>query len=257
MPSVQYNGIEIAYLDEGEGDPVILLHRLGSNKVLDWVAGGWFGALKRAGFRVIAPDLRGHGASSKPHAPLDYASVRMVEDLHALVSHIDAERVDLVGYSLGARTAAAFAIAHPKLARNVVLAGIGMDLVESSNVPFRIAAALKPGKSGTVHDPVAIGMREFAERNAADLKAVAACLRGERPIAIKELTKIRSPVLVVVGDNDEVAAGDPRDRAPPGRALARLIPTAKTVSIPGADHLKAFSDPEFREQVVAFLVRRR
>ena len=55
------DGIDIAYLDEGEGEPILLIHGFASNLAVNWGATGWIDTLKRAGRRVIAMDVRGHG----------------------------------------------------------------------------------------------------------------------------------------------------------------------------------------------------
>ena len=72
MASFRYNGVEIAYLDEGAGEPIVLVHGFGSNKETNWVVPGWVAALKGAGRRAIALDNRGHGASTKFYDPDDY-----------------------------------------------------------------------------------------------------------------------------------------------------------------------------------------
>ena len=61
MPSFHNGPVEIAYLDEGEGEPIVLVHGFASNKEVNWVAPGWIATLTRAGHRAIALDNRGHG----------------------------------------------------------------------------------------------------------------------------------------------------------------------------------------------------
>ena len=62
MASFKNGDVEIAYLDEGEGEPIVLVHGFASNKEVNWVQPGWVTTLTRAGRRVIALDNRGHGA---------------------------------------------------------------------------------------------------------------------------------------------------------------------------------------------------
>jgi pimeloyl-ACP methyl ester carboxylesterase len=153
MPNLRYNGIEIAYLDEGAGQPLVLLHRIASNKVVDWVATQWCATLRQAGRRIIAPDCRGHGASTKFYAPGDYTGVRMATDVRAVLDRARIERADFLGYEMGARIAAFFAAAHPGRVRSLILAGIGINLVEGSNREFRFAAALEANPA-QVTDPL-------------------------------------------------------------------------------------------------------
>jgi pimeloyl-ACP methyl ester carboxylesterase len=93
-----WNGpVEIAYLDEGEGEAVVLVHGFASNKEVNWVNPGWMATL-RAGRRAIALDNRGHGASTKLYDPSLYGSAIMAEDVRALLDHLDVERADVIGY---------------------------------------------------------------------------------------------------------------------------------------------------------------
>ncbi len=65
MPHFRNDGVDIAYLDEGEGEPVVLVHGFASTKEVNWLNPGWVSTLTRAGRRAIALDNRGHGASAK------------------------------------------------------------------------------------------------------------------------------------------------------------------------------------------------
>ena len=69
MPIFTHDGVDISYLDEGEGEPIVLVHGFASNKEVNWVVPGWVTTLTRAGRRVIALDDRGHGQSSKLYDP--------------------------------------------------------------------------------------------------------------------------------------------------------------------------------------------
>ncbi len=128
--SFTHDGVEIAFLDEGEGEPIVLVHGFASNKEVNWVAPGWVTTLTRAGRRVIALDNRGHGASTKLYDPAAYHSAIMAEDVRALIDHLGLPRADVMGYSMGARITAFLALAHPDRVRSAVLGGLGIRLVE-------------------------------------------------------------------------------------------------------------------------------
>ncbi len=92
---------EIAYLDQGEGDAIVLVHGFASNKEVNWVNPSWLTTLERAGRRVIALDNRGHGASVKLYEPALYKTELMAGDVLALLDHLGIDRADIMGYSMG------------------------------------------------------------------------------------------------------------------------------------------------------------
>src|ERR1700757_5372763 len=121
MPQFPHAGMEIAFLEEGEGEPILLVHGFASNKEVNWVAPGWITTLTRAGRRAIALDNRGHGASGKLYDPAAYHSAVMAEDVRALLDHLGINRADAMGYSMGARITAFLALAHPGRVRAAVM----------------------------------------------------------------------------------------------------------------------------------------
>src|SRR5229473_7621784 len=139
MASFKNGDVEIAYLDEGEGEPVVLVHGFASTKEVNWVATGWVSTLNKAGRRVIALDNRGHGASSKLYEPAAYHSATMAEDVRALLDHLGLARADVMGYSMGARIAAFLALAHPARLRKAVFGGLGSHLIDGVGLPESIA----------------------------------------------------------------------------------------------------------------------
>src|ERR1700693_4735208 len=129
MPRFSHDGVEIAFFDEGEGEPIVLVHGFASNKEVNWVAPGWVTTLTRAGRRVIALDNRGHGASTKLYDPAAYHSSLMADDVRALLDHLGLPRADAMGYSLGGRITALLAEEHPQRVRSAILGGGGIRLV--------------------------------------------------------------------------------------------------------------------------------
>src|SRR5690606_35594137 len=98
-------GVELTWRELGHGRPLLLIHGYFSNAEVNWLRYGHARLLADAGFRVIMPDLRGHGQSGKPHEPAFYPPDRLADDGFDLVAHLDLVDYDLAGYSLGARTA--------------------------------------------------------------------------------------------------------------------------------------------------------
>jgi pimeloyl-ACP methyl ester carboxylesterase len=249
MPSFTHGDVEIFYLDEGEGDPIVLVHGFASNRQVNWVAPSWVTTLTRAGRRVIALDNRGHGQSSKLYDPAAYHSATMAEDVRALLDHLGLARVDVMGYSMGARITAFLALAHPGRVRSAILGGLGIHLVEGVGLPESIAEAMEAPSLADVTDPAGRVFRSFAEQTKSDLKALAACIRGSRQTLNREqLAAIRLPVLVAVGTKDPVAGS--------AHELAALIPGAKAIDIPDRDHMLAVGDKVFKSGVLDFLNQR-
>src|SRR5436190_20700333 len=128
MPVFHHGSVELAFLDEGLGPPIVLVHGFASSKEVNWVQPGWFATLQSVGRRVIAFDNRGHGGSSKLYDPADYHTTKMAADVAALLDHLQIERADVMGYSMGARIAAFLALEHPGRVRSMVPGGLGMHL---------------------------------------------------------------------------------------------------------------------------------
>jgi pimeloyl-ACP methyl ester carboxylesterase len=249
MPTFQHGDLEIAYLDEGEGDPIVLVHGFASTKEANWVNPSWTRTLTRGGRRVIALDNRGHGQSSKLYDPAAYSTTLMAEDVRALLDHLEIDRADVMGYSMGARIAATVAVNHPLRVRSAILGGLGIRLVDGVGLPTSIAEALEAPSLADVTDLQGRAFRAFADQNKGDLKALAACIRGSRQtLTHAEVAGIRVPVLIAVGGKDEVAGS--------AQELAAIIPTARWLDIPGRDHMLATGDRVFKEAALEFLAER-
>jgi pimeloyl-ACP methyl ester carboxylesterase len=249
MPSFHNGAIEIAYLDEGEGDPIVLVHGFASSKNVNWVYPAWVSELRKDGRRVIALDNRGHGDSSKLYDPAQYTLSEMASDVVALMDHLRIERADVMGYSLGGRIAGHIALASPQRMRSVIFGGIGMAMIEGGGPGENVAQALEAPSLDDVTDPVGRTFRAFADQTRSDRLALAACMRGSRGLMSKEdAGRIAVPALVAVGTSDEVAGS--------ASALGALIPGAEVLEIPNRDHMRAVGDKVYKAGVIDFLSRR-
>lgn len=250
MPSFQNGDVEIAYLDEGEGDPILLVHGFASTKNVNWVYPTWVSELKKSGRRVIALDNRGHGDSEKLYDPEAYHIGTMAGDVRALMDHLELERADIMGYSLGSRMTAWLARNQPHRLRSAIFGGIGIGLIEGGGPGENVAKALEAPSLEDVTDPVGRTFRAFADQTRSDRRALAACLRGSRGLMSREeAAAISVPVLIAVGTLDEIAGS--------AHALGNIIPGAQVLDIPNRDHMRAVGDKAYKTGVLDFLSRRK
>jgi pimeloyl-ACP methyl ester carboxylesterase len=248
MPSFHNGDVEIAYLDEGEGDPILLVHGFASTKNVNWVYPTWVSELKKNGRRVIALDNRGHGDSAKLYDPAAYEIGIMAGDVTALMDHLNIERADVMGYSLGSRMTALLALHHPERLRSAILGGIGIGVIEGGGPGESVAKALEAPSLANVTDPVGRTFRAFADQTRSDRRALAACLRGSRLLmTIEEAAEIAVPVLIAVGTRDEIAGS--------ARALGEIIAGSRVLDIPNRDHMRAVGDKVYKTGVLEFLSR--
>jgi pimeloyl-ACP methyl ester carboxylesterase len=249
MPSFSNNGVEIAYLDEGEGEPIVLVHGFASTKEVNWVDPGWVALLRKSGRRVIALDNRGHGQSAKLYDPEQYLIGIMAGDVRALMDHLGLARADIMGYSLGARITAYLAYSQPQRLRCAVFGGLGIGLVAGRILGENVATALEAETPSQITDATGRAFRAFADQTRSDRRALAACLRGSRRLMTKEeAASIGVPVLIAVGTTDDIAGS--------ARELARIIPDSEVLDIPGRDHMRAVGDKVYKAGVLDFLSRR-
>jgi pimeloyl-ACP methyl ester carboxylesterase len=245
MQKFNSDGVEIAFIDEGEGEPVLLIHGFASNTRVNWVSTGWTKYLLEAGFRVIAFDHRGHGESEKLYDQAQYSAPLMAADAARLLKHLNVPSSNVIGYSMGARVAAFLTIARPDLVKKVVFAGLAERMISGVPGAEAIAEALEAPHASDVADAGAKTFRIFADQTKSDRKALAACIRSTRvKIKPEALAVIKVPVLVVAGELDDVSG-----KVEP---LVALIPGAKGLTLPGKNHMSAVGDRDFKRESAAF-----
>ena len=247
MPSFLSNGIEIAYEVSGDGRPILLIHGFGSSGQINWVNTGWVEALKAAGYQAITIDNRGHGKSRKLYDPKLYFAHDMADDAANLLDHLGLNRVPVIGYSMGARISAFLCRRHPERVRCAIWGGMGINLLTGLEDSEEIIEALTAESLADVKGATGRQFRIFADHSKADRAALAACMVSSRePMPEAEVRQITTPVLVAVGETDDMA-GDPH-------ALAALLPDAESFTIPKRNHMLATGDPKFKAAAVKFLL---
>jgi pimeloyl-ACP methyl ester carboxylesterase len=246
LPHFISDGLNLAYESFGEGLPVLCIHGFGSSGKVNWIDTGWVEALTEGGYRAITLDNRGHGDSDKPYDPELYYPSDMARDAVALLDHLDISRAAILGYSMGARISAFMAFAHEERVACAIFGGMGMNLVNGlSDGNDIISGLLAPSLKELTH-PTARQFRIFAEHTGADRQALAACMETSRqPMARADVRRIAVPVLVAVGEADEMA-GDPGP-------LADLLPHGQAFTIPKRDHMRSTGDRAFKVETLGFL----
>lgn len=247
MPEFRsFDGCTISYRDQGQGPLVVLLHGSLVDAALNWELSGVIPGLAEAGFHVVAPDARGHGMSAKPHDPAAYANDAMVRDVVSLIDHLDAERVALVGYSMGADTAMRVAARDRRIVA-LVAGGVGGELPDGYDASD-VAVAIRGFGVEEPSSQIAASLAELAHSMGGDVEAFAALFEGEAKTAYQPpaYDEIACPTLVLAGADDDMAGGSPED-------VARRLPSATAITIEGQDHLGAVFDPAFISEVTEFL----
>lgn len=236
-----FDGVKIAYTEEGSGEAVILIHGFISS------GSSWNGtvvkkALIDAGYRVIVPDLRGNGKSDKPQKAEAYANDAEIKDLKALADHLKLRSFKAIGYSRGSIVLAKW-LTQEKRITQAVLGGMGLDFTNPNwNRRIMFADAFS-GRAELTNETK--GAVEYAKSIGADLK-ILGLLQDYQPVtSIAALNKIKVPVLVIAGDEDH-DNGDPNE-------LKEQLPKAELVIISG-DHNNASKGEEFSNQVLKFLL---
>ena len=248
MPTfTSFDGITLAYHDEGDGTPVVLLHGFAADTNLNYVRSGVFDLLLDEGYRVIALDSRGHGLSEKPHEPAAYGDDAMRRDVQALLDELGIERCVIVGYSMGAAVTLRVAMTDPRPVA-VALLGAGESMADKQGGTERRTSMAEAFRADDVEAlPARVrAFREMADAIRADRVALGALLDAPWPDTATGLDEVAVPVIVICGvDDDEVGSPD---------VLAAQLPAAEVVLVPG-DHFTANSTPQLHEALIAFLGR--
>ncbi|WP_442681024.1 alpha/beta fold hydrolase [Sphingomonas sp. ASY06-1R] len=238
------DGLDLVYRELGQGRPLILIHGLFSNSWVNWIRYGHAQLLAERGFRVIMPDLRGHGESAAPHDAASYPPDILAQDGLALVRHLGLTDYDLGGYSLGGRTTLRMLVdgAAP---RRAILAGMGLagilDVHQRRGFFRHVLEDLGNHKRGSG----AWLAEGFLRTTGGDAKAMLPLLDSFVDTSEQEIAAITMPVLVLAGvdDHDNGSAAD----------LAAILPEGRLAHIPG-NHMTSVLRPELGQEIADFLL---
>lgn len=254
MPHITLHDTLIYYEITGEGDPLLLIHGLGSSG-RDWELQVPHFARQ---YRVITVDVRGHGQSGKPKGP--YSVPQFAEDVAALIEALAIAPAHVVGISMGGMIAFQLAVTHPTLIRTLTIVNSGPELVvrtwrDQLQVwqRFMIVRLLGMRKMGEVLSKRLLPQPEHAETRRIfverwaenDPRAYRDAMSALIGWSVSDkLNTLTMPILIVAADQDytPVAAKE---------AYIAHIPTARLVVVPDSHHALPVEQPEAFNKVVS------
>lgn len=228
--------VETYFIDHGSGEPVVLVHGFSQTHAA-WLQTPLYEDLVRD-HRVIAVDLRGHGASDKPHDPTAYGP-NLSSDLVRLLDHLDIDKAHFVGFSLGANVVGDVVVSSPERVHTATMGSGFFTTWDESEEDF----------AKLIERREASGERYPWEPDNQDFRALAAVIRGAKYSAIspEKFASISTPTLIVFGSVEIEHMPELQKQQ-----LESLPSTVKVLIIVGADHdspKAAILSPEFAQAV--------
>lgn len=236
-------GARIAWREVGEGRPLVLIHGYFSNAVVNWIRYGHAEKIAARGFRVIMPDLRGHGDSDKPHDAASYPADVLMADNLGLIEHLGLTDYDLGGYSLGARTTVRM-LANGATPGKVILSGMGLQ------------GLIHTAGRGHYFHRVLTNLGSFERGSSEWLTEAFLKTTGGDPVALLRVldTFVDTPLAAIEAMDRPtlVVAGVDDDDNGPAHEIVDVMPDARFVEIPG-NHMSAVVKPELGDAIADFL----
>ena len=266
MPTFSANGVEIYYEVTGQGYPLIWSHEFGGSYD-SWEAQVKFFSRR---YQVITYAARGWPPSDVPEDPAAYTQDIVVNDLYLLMRHLNISEAHIGGLSMGGSVALNFGIAHPEMAKSLIVASSGSGSTNrdtflstgQSMADRLLSEGMVPVAEdyGTTNirvqlrrkDP--IGFETFA-RLLSEHSATGSALTYQgfvmnRPTVFEledKLKSLRVPTLIMIGDEDEPCIE-------PGIFMKRTIPISGLSCFPQSGHAINLEEPDlFNRTVLDFL----
>ncbi|WP_353204786.1 alpha/beta fold hydrolase [Sphingomonas sp.] len=238
-----FDGTHLAWRETGTGRPIVMIHGFFSDATVNWIKYGHAAKVAAAGFRVIMPDLRAHGSSAKPHDAAAYPPDVLMRDGFALIEHLGLTDYDLVGYSLGGRTAVRM-LANGATPRRAVLSGMGYQGITSTE-----------GRGGYFRT-VLTNLGSFPRGSSEWMTEAFLKTTGGDPVALLHIldTFVDTPhdVLAEIATLTLVVNGADDNDNGSGAGLAAVLRDATFRAVPG-NHMSAVLKPELGDAIVAFV----
>lgn len=260
--SFDSNGVRIRYIEQGAGEPIVLIHGFGSTVEANWVTPGVFQRLAK-NYRVIALDCRGFGKSDKPHERKQYGP-EMALDVVRLLDHLKIRKAHIVGYSMGGMVTVKLLTLKPERFLTATLGGAAGRLSwlpdENAASHEKIAAEYEKGSFRSLilstwpADQPKPTEEQIKQREAAyagrDFVALAAVRRSfaDQTVTASQMAAVKVPTTAIVGTADALLEKV--------KELKKVMPKLKIVTIEGATHSGergAVRRPEFIQALEEFL----
>ena len=261
MPYAPVNGINLYYEDTGQGFPLVWSHEF-AGSCESWALQVQHFSRR---YRVITYNARGYPPSDVPADPAAYSQDLAVEDLRGLLRHLSIQEAYIGGLSMGGGVALNFGLAHPGMARALIVAGAGTGATDPAQ--FReqteeFARALEAGGMEGLADyvkgPTRVQLLRknpkaweefaglFAAHSATGSAHTLRGVQGKRPTiyALEEqLRRLTLPTLIIAGDEDDPCIE-------PGVFMKRCISRSGLVLLPQSGHTVNLEEPELFNQAV-------
>lgn len=238
-----WDGVRLAWREMGAGRPVVLLHGFFSDAQTNWIKYGHAAAIAAKGFRVIMPDLRAHGESAKPHDSAAYPPDALTRDGHALIAHLGLTDYDLVGYSLGARTAARMLATEARPGR-VVFSGMGLEGLTTTGPRAGHFRDILSNLGRHARGSPSWMAEQFLRTTGGDPVALLRVIDSFTDTPLEAIRGFTLPAGVVCGAEDQDNGSAP--------ALAEALPDGRYIEVPGG-HMSAVAKPDLGRAIADFL----
>jgi pimeloyl-ACP methyl ester carboxylesterase len=242
---IHINGIDLHYVDRGKGEPLLLVHGFGACAA-DW---GSIADTLAQDYRLIIPDLRGHGWSTDPAD--SFSTLRSSDDIAALLNSLGLRRVRAIGLSMGGMVLLHLATREPDRISSMVLVS------SASQIPDQVRARSRgatietlPGVTRELYRSCAVHGEDQMRGMINRLRSVAND-KDDINFSAAQLHTISARTLIVQGDRDRLFPVEPTIE------LYRAIPNSELWIVPGGGHvpIRGDNEPEFLRVTRAFLNR--
>ncbi len=262
MPTAEINGVSIHYEVTGTGPPLVFSHEFAGD------SRSWKPQVEAfsSDYQCVTWNYRGFPPSEVPEDRGSYSQDILVEDLRALLDHLEIERAHVVGLSMGGSVTLHFALAYPERCLSAVVAGAGtgsvdrpqfeadvariVELLSTRTMPeFAEIYAYAPTRTPFLEkDPTGweLFREQLAEHSAIGSANMMQEVQLKRPTIFsleEQLTSLTVPTMIIIGDEDEPCVE-------PAIFMRRKIPTSGLIILPQSGHTINLEEPAMFNQAI-------